>query len=137
MTHAPRDPAAVTGLLAILGFSMYDTVVVFYKIRENTHELRNGRQTYAQATNLAVNQTLVRSINTSIVALIPIGAILYVSTVQLGASSLKDLALAQFVGMAAGVFSSVFIASPLVLAWERSSGEWSSRHATLPAGGAR
>lgn len=107
-------PAAVTGLLAILGFSMYDTVVVFDKIRENTHELRNSRQTYAQATNLAVNQTLVRSINTSIVALIPIGAILYVSTVQLGASSLKDLALAQFVGMAAGVFSSVFIA-PRVL----------------------
>lgn len=107
-------PAAVTGLLAILGFSMYDTVVVFDKIRENTHELRSTRQTYAQAANLAVNQTLVRSINTSIVALIPIGAILYVSAVQLGASSLKDLALAQFVGMAAGVFSSVFIA-PRVL----------------------
>lgn len=110
----PVTPAAVTGLLAILGFSMYDTVVVFDKIRENTHELKTGRQTYAQAANLAVNQTLVRSINTSIVALIPIGAILYVSTVQLGSSSLKDLALAQFVGMAAGVFSSVFIA-PRVL----------------------
>lgn len=110
----PVTPAAVTGLLAILGFSMYDTVVVFDKVRENTHELRTSRQTYAEAANLAVNQTLVRSINTSIVALIPIGAILYVSTVQLGSSSLKDLALAQFVGMAAGVFSSVFIA-PRVL----------------------
>lgn len=108
-------PAAVTGLLAILGFSMYDTVVVFDKIRENTHELRTSRQTYAQAANLAVNQTLVRSINTSIVALIPIGAILYVSAVQLGASSLKDLALAQFVGMAAGVYSSVFIAPRLLV----------------------
>ncbi|MDF1605587.1 protein translocase subunit SecF [Nocardioides sp. YIM 152315] len=106
----PVTPAAVTGLLAILGFSMYDTVVVFDKIRENTHELRTSRQSYADAANLAVNQTLVRSVNTSIVALIPIGAILYVSAVQLGASSLKDLALAQFVGMAAGVFSSVFIA---------------------------
>ncbi|MBZ5741179.1 protein translocase subunit SecF [Nocardioides mangrovi] len=113
-------PAAVTGLLAILGFSMYDTVVVFDKIRENTHELRNTRQTYAQAANLAVNQTLVRSINTSIVALIPIGAILYVSAVQLGASSLKDLALAQFVGMAAGVFSSVYIA-PRVLVHLKSN----------------
>ena len=113
-------PAAVTGLLAILGFSMYDTVVVFDKIRENTHELRTSRQTYAQAANLAVNQTLVRSINTSIVALIPIGAILYVSAVQLGASSLKDLALAQFVGMAAGVFSSVYIA-PRVLVHLKSS----------------
>jgi preprotein translocase subunit SecF len=108
-------PAAVTGLLAILGFSMYDTVVVFDKVRENTHDLRSSRQSYAQAANLAVNQTLVRSINTSIVALIPIGAILYVSAVQLGASSLKDLALAQFVGMAAGVFSSVFIAPRLLV----------------------
>ncbi len=111
----PVTPAAVTGLLAILGFSMYDTVVVFDKVRENTHELRTSRQTYAQAANLAVNQTLVRSINTSIVALIPIGAILYVSAVQLGASSLKDLALAQFVGMAAGVYSSVFIAPRLLV----------------------
>jgi preprotein translocase subunit SecF len=116
----PVTPAAVTGLLAILGFSMYDTVVVFDKIRENTHDLRSSRQSYAQAANLAVNQTLVRSINTSIVALIPIGAILYVSAVQLGASSLKDLALAQFVGMAAGVFSSVFIA-PRVLVQMKSS----------------
>ncbi|WP_028645265.1 protein translocase subunit SecF [Nocardioides sp. URHA0020] len=115
----PVTPAAVTGLLAILGFSMYDTVVVFDKIRENTHERRSTRQSYAQAANLAVNQTLVRSINTSIVALIPIGAILYVSAVQLGASSLKDLALAQFVGMAAGVFSSVFIA-PRVLVHMKS-----------------
>jgi preprotein translocase subunit SecF len=116
----PVTPAAVTGLLAILGFSMYDTVVVFDKIRENTHELRTSRQTYAAAANLAVNQTLVRSINTSIVALIPIGAILYVSAVQLGASSLKDLALAQFVGMAAGVFSSIFIA-PRVLVHLKSN----------------
>jgi preprotein translocase subunit SecF len=110
----PVTPSAVTGLLAILGFSMYDTVVVFDKVRENTHELRRSGQSYSQATNLAVNQTLVRSVNTSIVALIPIGAILYVSAVQLGNSSLKDLALAQFVGMAAGVYSSVFIA-PRVL----------------------
>ncbi|HVK29453.1 MAG TPA: protein translocase subunit SecF, partial [Nocardioides sp.] len=71
-------PAAVTGLLAILGFSLYDTVVVFDKIKENTTTLRKNTQSYADAANLAVNQTLVRSINTSIVALIPIGAILYV-----------------------------------------------------------
>lgn len=107
-------PAAVTGLLAILGFSLYDTVVVFDKIRENTTTLRKSTESYADAANLAVNQTLVRSINTSIVALIPIGAILYVSAVQLGASSLQDLALAQFVGMAAGVYSSVMLA-PRVL----------------------
>ncbi len=107
-------PAAVTGLLAILGFSLYDTVVVFDKVRENTKNLRQSRMTYAQATNLAVNQTLVRSINTAIVALIPIGAILYVSAVQLGATSLQDLALSQFVGMGVGVYSSIFLA-PRVL----------------------
>ncbi|KAA1415326.1 protein translocase subunit SecF [Nocardioides humilatus] len=107
-------PAAVTGLLAILGFSLYDTVVVFDKIKENTTKLRKSSQSYSDAANLAVNQTLVRSINTSIVALIPIGAILYVSAVQLGASSLQDLALAQFVGMGAGVYSSVMLA-PRVL----------------------
>jgi preprotein translocase subunit SecF len=108
-------PATVTGLLTILGFSLYDTVVVFDKVRENTRNLREARTTYAEAANLAVNQTLVRSINTSIVALIPVGAILYVGAVQLGASSLKDLALALFVGMAAGTYSSIFIATPLVV----------------------
>ena len=107
-------PATVTGVLTILGFSLYDTVVVFDKVRENTADLRGTRQTYAQAANLAVNQTLVRSINTSIVALIPVGCILYVGAVQLGTGSLKDLALALFVGMAAGVYSSVFIATPLL-----------------------
>jgi preprotein translocase subunit SecF len=110
----PVTPSAVTGLLAILGFSLYDTVVVFDKVRENTHQLRKSGQTYAEAANLAVNQTLVRSVNTGIVALIPIGAILYVSAVQLGASSLQDLALAQFVGMAVGIYSSVLLA-PRVL----------------------
>ena len=113
-------PAAVTGFLAILGFSLYDTVVVFDKVRENTHNLRGSRTTYAAAANLAVNQTLVRSINTSIVALIPIGAILYVSATQLGASSLQDLALAQFVGMGVGVYSSVFLA-PRVLVHLKSN----------------
>lgn len=108
-------PAAVTGLLAILGFSLYDTVVVFDKIKENTTKLRKKTQSYGDAANLAVNQTLVRSINTSIVALIPIGAILYVSAVQLGASSLQDLALAQFVGMGAGVYSSVMLAPRVIV----------------------
>jgi preprotein translocase subunit SecF len=107
-------PATVTGVLTILGFSLYDTVVVFDKVRENTKNLRVSHQTYAEAANLAVNQTLVRSINTSIVALIPVGAILYVGAVQLGSGPLKDLALALFVGMAAGAYSSIFIATPLL-----------------------
>ena len=104
-------PATVTGVLTILGFSLYDTVVVFDKVRENTKNLARTRQTYAEAANLAVNQTLVRSINTSIVALLPVGALLYVGVVHLGSGALKDLALALFVGMAAGAYSSIFIAT--------------------------
>jgi preprotein translocase subunit SecF len=141
-------PAAVTGLLAILGFSLYDTVVVFDKIKENTTKLRRRDQSYGDAANLAVNQTLVRSINTSIVALIPIGAILYVSAVQLGASSLQDLALAQFVGMGAGVYSSVMLAPRVIVhlkgletevqeqarrAKARQRAEAADRYAAVPA----
>ena len=108
-------PATVTGLLTILGFSLYDTVVVFDKVRENTRNLARTRQTYAEAANLAVNQTLVRSINTSVVALLPVGALLYVGVTSLGSGALKDLSLALFVGMAAGAYSSIFIATPLVV----------------------
>ena len=89
--------------------------MVFDKVRENTHQLTKSRLTYSEAANLAVNQTLVRSINTSIVALIPVAAILYVGVVQLGSGSLKDLALALFVGMAVGAYSSIFIATPLLV----------------------
>jgi preprotein translocase subunit SecF len=108
-------PATVTGVLTILGFSLYDTVVVFDKVRENTANLSRTHQTYGEAANLAVNQTLVRSINTSIVALLPVAALLYVGVVTLGSGALKDLALSLFVGMAAGVYSSVFIATPLLV----------------------
>jgi preprotein translocase subunit SecF len=108
-------PATVTGLLTILGYSLYDTVVVFDKVRENTRGVvTSTRRTYAESANLAVNQTLVRSINTSIAALLPVGAILYVGAFQLGSGPLKDLALALFVGMAAGTYSSIFIATPLL-----------------------
>jgi len=109
-------PATVTGLLTILGYSLYDTVVVFDKVRENTRGLAaSNRLTYADAANQAVNQTLVRSINTSLTALLPVGAILWVGAFQLGSGPLKDLALVLFVGMAAGTYSSVFIATPLLV----------------------
>src|SRR3712207_2561415 len=108
-------PATVTGVLTILGFSLYDTVVVFDKVRENTKNLARTHQTYGEAANLAVNQTLVRSINTSVVALLPVGALLYVGTFTLGSGALKDLPLALFVGMAAGAYSSIFIATPLLV----------------------
>jgi preprotein translocase subunit SecF len=108
-------PATVIGILTILGYSLYDTVVVFDKVRENTRGiLGQSRQTYSQAANLAVNQTLVRSINTSIVALLPVAAILFVGAGLLGAGTLKDLSLALFVGMAAGTYSSIFIATPFL-----------------------
>ena len=108
-------PATVIGVLTILGYSLYDTVVVFDKVKENTRGiLGQSRQTYSQAANLAVNQTLVRSINTSVVALLPVGAILFVGAGILGAGTLKDLALALFVGIAAGTYSSIFIATPLL-----------------------
>jgi len=115
LTGFEVTPATVTGILTILGFSLYDTVVVFDKVRENTKNLARTHQTYAEAANLAINQTLVRSINTSIVALLPVGALLYVGVVSLGSGALKDLALALFVGMAAGAYSSIFIATPLVV----------------------
>ncbi len=110
-------PATVIGLLTILGYSLYDTVVVFDKVRENTRGvLGQSQRTYAEAANLAVNQTVVRSVITTVVALLPIGAILFVGAGLLGAGTLKDFALVLFVGVAVGTYSSIFVATPL-LAW--------------------
>jgi preprotein translocase subunit SecF len=109
------SPASVIGFLTILGYSLYDTVVVFDKVRENTQNLTaNARSTFSEAANLAVNQTLVRSINTSVVALLPIASILVIGTILVGAGTLEDLALALFVGIATGTYSSIFIATPLL-----------------------
>jgi preprotein translocase subunit SecF len=106
-------PASVIGFLTILGYSLYDTVVVFDKVKENTKGIHGGsRTTYSEAANLALNQTLVRSINTSIVALLPVLAILIVGVTLLGVGTLNDLSLALFVGMLVGTFSSIFIATP-------------------------
>ncbi len=108
-------PATVTGLLTILGYSLYDTVVVFDKVRENTRGiLTSTTKTYSEQANLALNQTLVRSINTSITAILPVAALLFAGAAILGTGPLKDLALALFVGMLAGTYSSIFIATPLV-----------------------
>jgi preprotein translocase subunit SecF len=109
-------PATVIGVLTILGYSLYDTVVVFDKVKENTRGiLAQSRLNYREAANLALNQTLVRSINTSIVALLPVAAILIVGVGILQAGTLKDLALALFVGIAAGTYSSIFIATPFLV----------------------
>jgi preprotein translocase subunit SecF len=109
------SPATVIGLLTILGYSLYDTVVVFDKVRENTAGLfATRRTTYSEAANLALNQTLVRSINTSLIALLPVTAILVVSVFLLGNGELKDLSLVLFVGMLSGTYSSICIATPVL-----------------------
>ncbi|MEO7752773.1 MAG: protein translocase subunit SecF [Terracoccus sp.] len=109
-------PSSMIGFLTILGYSLYDTVVVFDKVRENTAEaFATRRMTYTQAANLAVNQTLVRSINTTVVALLPIAAILVVGFTLLGPGTLLDLSLALFIGIAVGAYSSIFIATPLLV----------------------
>ena len=123
-------PATVIALLTILGYSLYDTVVVFDKVRENTGSLTAmSRTTYSQATNLAVNQTIMRSLNTSLASLLPILGLLLVGSYLLGAETLKDLALALFVGVAAGAYSSIFIAPPIVAMWK----EKEPRYAQLRA----
>jgi len=111
------SPATVIGLLTILGYSLYDTVVVFDKVRENTAGLlATERSTYSQAANLALNQTLVRSINTSLIALLPVTAILLVAVIVLGTGELQDLSLVLFVGMLSGTYSSICIATPVLTA---------------------
>ncbi|WP_400998843.1 protein translocase subunit SecF [Agromyces sp. GXQ0307] len=107
-------PAAVIGILTILSYSLYDTVVVFDKIRENTSEDgQESRRTFAESVNLAVNQTLVRSINTSVVAALPVAAILFIGAGVLGADTLRDISLALLIGILVGTWSTVFIAAPL------------------------
>jgi preprotein translocase subunit SecF len=111
----PVAPATVIGLLTILGYSLYDTVVVFDKVRENTAGLlTTARSTYSEAANLALNQTLVRSINTSLTALLPVASILFIGGALLGTGTLNDLSLVLFVGMLSGTYSSIFIATPVL-----------------------
>lgn len=110
-------PATIIGILTIMGYSLYDTVVVFDKVRENTAELRSQtRHTFAESANLAVNQTLIRSLNTSITGLLPVIAVLVIGVGILGADTLRDLALVMFIGMLLSTISSIFIATPLAVA---------------------
>ena len=121
-------PATVIGFLTILGYSLYDTVVVFDKVRENVRGVvKQKRFTYSEMANLALNQTLVRSINTSIVAVLPVAAILFIGAFLLGAGTLRDIALALFVGILVGTFSSVFLATPL-LTWMKDKDEGIAAH---------
>ena len=107
-------PSAIIGFLTILSYSLYDSVVVFDKIRENTEDVLKRRDTtFAEQINLAVNQTLVRSINTAIVGVLPVGAILFIGAFILGAGTLQDLSLSLFVGILVGMFGTLFVSAPL------------------------
>lgn len=109
-------PSTIVGLLTILGFSLYDTVVVYDKVAENSKDILAGsRLTYTEAANTAVNQTLMRSINTSLIGLLPVAGLLFVGAGVLGVGTIKDLALILFVGLASGAYSSLFLATPIVV----------------------
>ena len=126
------SPATVIGFLTILGYSLYDTVVVFDKVRELTSDVYEQKHyTFAEYVNLAVNQTMVRSINTSVVALLPVGAILIIGSVALGPGTLVDISLALFVGMIAGTYSSIFIASPLLVTFQELSAKTREHNAAV------
>ncbi|MER7587451.1 protein translocase subunit SecF [Micromonospora sp. NPDC127501] len=108
-------PSTIIGFLTILGFALYDVVVVFDKVQENTRGITaNNNQTYGEASNLAVNQSLMRSLNTSVVALLPVGGLLFIGAGLLGAGTLKDLGLVLFVGMAVAFLTSILVATPLL-----------------------
>jgi preprotein translocase subunit SecF len=110
------SPATVIGLLTILGFSLYDTVIVFDKVEENTHGFQHTtRRTFAEQANLAINQTFMRSINTSLIGVLPVLALMVVAVWLLGVGTLKDLALVQLVGILVGTYSSLFLATPLLV----------------------
>lgn len=108
------SPATVIGFLTILGYSLYDTIVVFDKIRENVSEITlQTKRNFSQLVNLSLNQTLVRSINTSVVAILPVASILFIGAFLLGAGTLRDISLALFIGMLVGTYSTIFLATPI------------------------
>lgn len=119
-------PATVVAVLTILGYSLYDTVVVYDKIKENV-ESDQDRRTYTDLVDRSMNQVLMRSINTSLTSLLPVGSLLFIGSLLLGAGTLRDFALALFVGIAAGTYSSIFVAAPLLALWKERETEWSRR----------
>lgn len=128
------SPAVIIGLLTVLSFSVYDTVIVFDKVRENTAGLLDSRrQTYAEAANAAVNQTLMRSISTSVISALPIVALIIVAVWMLGVGDLQDLALIQLIGVVEGVFSSIFLATPILVSVTERSKEICEHNAAVAA----
>jgi preprotein translocase subunit SecF len=119
-------PSTIIAVLTILGYSLYDTVVVFDKVTENVHET-TSRTTYSSIINTSMNQVLMRSINTSLTSLLPVGSLLFVGFLAIGAETLLQFALALFIGIAIGTYSSLFVASPLLAMWKEREPEWERR----------
>lgn len=125
LTGFPVTPATVVAVLVVLGYSLYDTVVVFDKVEELVAVEED--KTYSEIVNQAMNSVLARSLATSLTSLLPVGSILFVGSFILGAPTLRDFALALFVGIAAGTYSSIFIAGPLLATWKEKEPEWIER----------
>jgi preprotein translocase subunit SecF len=121
-------PSTIIAVLTILGYSLYDTVVVFDKVNENIFE-DDTRTTYNQIVNQSLNQVLMRSINTSLTSLLPVGSLLLVGFLAIGAETLKEFALALFIGIAVGTYSSIFVAAPLLARWKSREPDWARRQA--------
>ncbi|MEN8238708.1 MAG: protein translocase subunit SecF [Actinomycetota bacterium] len=119
-------PSTIIAVLTILGYSLYDTVVVFDKVNENIDE-EDTKTTYNTIVNRSMNQVLMRSINTSLTSLLPVGSLLLVGFLAIGAETLKEFALALFIGIAVGTYSSIFVAAPLLARWKTGEPEWARR----------
>jgi preprotein translocase subunit SecF len=131
----PVTPATVIAFLTILGYSIYDGIVVFDRVDENAKELaKSGATTYSEMVNISMNEVLMRSLNTSITALLPIGSLLVVGSLILGATSLQEFALALFIGLLSGAYSSIFIASPLLALLKEREPRWAALRQRLQSG---
>jgi preprotein translocase subunit SecF len=127
-------PATIIALLTILGYSLYDTVVIFDRVKEKTSALSAaGNITYTEAANNSVNQVLMRSLNTSITGLLPVGSLLFVGSFLLGAQTLRELALALFIGLTTGTYSSIFLATPALAIWKEREERWTKMRQRVAA----
>ncbi len=125
LTGFEVTPATIIALLTILGYSLYDTVVIFDRVKERTQSLSaSANITYTEAANQSVNQVLIRSLNTSITGLLPVGSLLFVGSFLLGAQTLRELALALFIGLTTGTYSSIFLATPALAVWKEREERW-------------
>jgi preprotein translocase subunit SecF len=130
-------PATIIALLTVLGYSLYDTVVIFDRVKVRSASLSAaGNVTYTDAANQSINQVLMRSLNTSITGLLPVGSLLFVGSFLLGAQTLRELALALFIGLTAGAYSSIFLATPVLAIWKEREPRWTTLRTRVAARGA-